>query len=162
MRSFSVDASEIEISIDESQVKFSFEETEIISKLIDGSFPDYRQLIPKKTDINVVVERDELVRDVKLAALFAREVGGSITCETNGTKLLISAVANELGENTSEIEVGETEEGKVTLNSRFLLDVLNVIGDEKISFGFSSKVSPVVIKGEKSKDYLHIIMPMKS
>lgn len=162
VRSFSPEASEVELSIDDSQVKFSFEETEIISKLIDGSFPDYKQLIPKKTDINLVVDRDELVRDVKLAALFAREVGGSIVCETRGTKLMISSVANELGENTSEIEVGEVEEGKVTLNSRFLLDVLNVMTDEKIKFGFSSKVSPVVISGEKTKDYLHIIMPLKS
>lgn len=162
MRSLSAEASEIEISIDDSQVKFSFEETEIISKLIDGSFPDYKQLIPKKTEINVLVNRDELVRDVKLAALFAREVGGSIICETKGTELLISAVANELGENTSKIEVGAVDEGKVTISSRFLLDVLNVMPDEKIKFGFSSKISPVVIQGEKSKEYLHIIMPLKS
>jgi len=162
LRSLSPESEEIEIAIDESQVKFSFEETEIISKLIDGSFPDYKQLIPKKTEINAVVEKDKLVRDVKLAALFAREVGGSIICETKGTKLMISSVANELGENTSEIEVGDVDDGKVTLNSRFLLDVLNVISDKEVKFGFSSKVSPTVVRGSKDKDYTYIVMPLKS
>jgi DNA polymerase-3 subunit beta len=162
VRSMSPEAEEIEILIDEAQVGFRFEETEIISKLVDGSFPDYKQLIPKKTEIAVVVDHEELARDVKLAALFAREVGGSIVCETAKTELKISAVANELGENTSKIKVGEVAEGKVTVSSRFLLDVLNVIDEAEVRFGFSGKIAPIVVRGEKADDYLHIIMPMKS
>jgi len=167
VRSLAPEDDELEILIDESQVKFRFKDTEITSKLIDGSFPDYRQLIPKKTDINVVVKRDELVRVVKLAALFAKEVGGSITCETkedgnNKGVFVVSSVANEYGENNSEIVVTDVKDGKVTLNSKFLLDAINVISADEVSFGFSGKLAPVLLRGTKDKDYLHIIMPLKS
>ncbi len=75
LRSLSDDVTEIELWFDEAQVRFRLGEIEITSKLIDGSFPDYRQLIPKQTEINLGLKRDELVRITKLAALFAKEVG---------------------------------------------------------------------------------------
>jgi DNA polymerase-3 subunit beta len=163
VRSLGVDSDEIEILIDETQVKFRFSETEVTSKLIDGSFPDYKQLIPKKSDIAVLVPKDEFTRAVKLAALFAREVGGSIACETKTDGVFqISALANELGENTSEIKVNDVKDGKVVLNSRFLLDVLNVLGAGDVSFEFSGKLSPVIIRNKEDKDCLHLIMPLKS
>jgi DNA polymerase-3 subunit beta len=162
VRSISTEASEVEIILDENQVKFRFEETEITSKLIDGSFPDHKQLIPKKTDIEVVLKKDELVRITKLAALFAREVGGSIVCETRGNKFVVASVANEYGENESEMDIEGGEDGKVTLNSRFLLDALNVMEDDEMKFGFSGKIAPIMLRGVKQKDYTHIIMPLKS
>ncbi len=166
LRSLSDDLDEIEILFDETQVRFRLGEIEVTSKLIDGSFPDYRQLIPKQTEISVELKRDELVRITKLAALFAKEVGGSIVCETSAEKstFSVASVANELGENNSEIETKVDNDGKVTLNSRFLLDALNVIHGNKVSFGFSNKLDPVVLKGEtkESENYTHIIMPLKS
>ena len=72
MRMLSDDIDEVEICFDETQVKFKLGEVEITSKLIDGSFPDYRQLIPKESEINVELKRDELVRITKLAALLRR------------------------------------------------------------------------------------------
>jgi DNA polymerase-3 subunit beta len=112
----------------------------------------------------LLVERDELARVVKLAALFAREVGGSIVLETKkeDSSLSVRAVASEIGENDSEIATEVDGDGKITLNSRFVLDAINVISDEKVKFGFSDKLAPVVVKGEKLQDYVHIIMPLKS
>ena len=138
-------------------------EVEITSKLIDGSFPDYRQLIPKESEINVELKRDELVRITKLAALFAKEVGGSIVCETNTTDgvFTTASVANELGENKSEIKTTANADGKVTLNSRFLLDALNAVGGDVIEMGFANRLDPVVIKGKKNNEYIHIVMPLK-
>lgn len=158
------EAAEIEVLFDESQVRFRLGEVEITSKLIDGSFPDYRQLIPKETEIRVELPRDELTRVTKLAALFAKEVGGSVVCETatEGGVFAISSVANELGENKSEIQTEVTADGKVTLNSRFLLDTLNVLGGKVVSFGFSNKLDPVVLRSDATEDYVHIIMPLKS
>lgn len=164
LRSISDDVEEIEILFDETQVRFRMGEIEITSKLIDGSFPDYRQLIPKKTDINMDLNKAEFTRMTKVAALFARESGGSVVCETRSADKMfsISAVASELGENNSDMEVDVDTDGKVVLNSRFLMDAINAIADDKLSFGFSGKLSPVVIKGAKEKDYTHIIMPLKS
>ena len=131
--------------------------------MIDGSFPDYRQLIPKETEQDVILDKSELVRVTKLAALFAREVGGSISCETkleSGT-FSVKAVANEFGENDSEIEAEVKADAKVTLNSKFLIDAINALEETKLKFGISGKLSPVVISNEKSKKYTHIIMPLK-
>ena len=158
------EATEIEVLFDESQVRFRLGEVEVTSKLISGSFPDYRQLIPKETEIKTELPRDELTRVTKLAALFAKEVGGSVVCETsveNGA-FAISSVANELGENKSEIKTEVNADGKVTLNSRFLLDTLNVLGGKVVSFGFSNKLDPVVLRSDATTDYVHIIMPLKS
>jgi DNA polymerase-3 subunit beta len=164
IRSIGEEMEEVEILFDETQVRFRLGEIEVTSKLIEGSFPDYRQLIPEKTDISVVLDKSELTRVVKLAALFAREVGGSITIEANEEKemLMISSVANEFGENSSEIKGVVRGNGKITLNSRFVMDALNATEEATVDFGFSENMAPAVIQNEKNKDYIHIIMPLKS
>ena len=163
MRLLSDSDDEVEIIFDESQVKFRLGEVEVTSKLIDGSFPDYRRLIPEKSDTTLELDRAELARVTKLAALFAREVGGSIVCEAKESGVFtISSVANEFGENNSEMEVKVTKAGKVTLNARYLMDALNVLNEDKVVFRFSGTLAPVVMKNAKSDDYVHIIMPLKS
>lgn len=163
MRSFSDDIDEVEVTFDENEVKFRLGDIEIISKLIDGSFPDYRQLIPEDSEIKVTLNRDELTRVTKLAALFAKEVGGSVICEASAEKgsFSIASVANELGENTSEIKTTVEKDGKVVLNSRFLLDVLNVLEEKEVDFGFANRLDPVVLRSQSNQDYVHIIMPLK-
>ena len=108
---------EIEILINDSQIRFRMGEIEITSKLIDASFPDYRQLIPKDNSNIIELDKAELIRMTKVAALFARDSGGSIVCEAKkdeGT-FSISAVASELGENTAAMEADIKEDGKVQL-----------------------------------------------
>ena len=154
----------VEILVTDEQIRFRMGEVEITSKLIDASFPDYRQLIPKDSKATLILDKAEVIRMTKVAALFARESGGSVVCEAKaeaGT-FSIYAVASEIGENSSDIEVEVPEDGKVVLNSRYLLDAINATTENKISFSFSGKLAPVVIKNEKSDEYTHIIMPLKS
>lgn len=165
LRSISDDMTDVEILIADAQIKFRLGEIEVTSKLIDASFPDYRQLIPKKTDITLTLDKAELTRMTKVAALFARDAGGSIVCETKkeDKTFLVYAVASELGENTAAMEADDaTADGKIVLNSRFLLDAINATVEDKISFGFSGKLAPVVIRNVKNQDYTHIVMPLKS
>ncbi len=163
MRSISDDMEEIEFSFNEDLVRFRLGEVEIISKLIDASFPDYLKLIPKENDIKIVMKRDELMRVTKLAALFAKGVGGSIVCETKGeNEFLVKSVANEFGENDSKIETPVNKEGKVTLNSRFLMDALNVMDEDEICFDFAGHLAPVLLTNKKNKDYTHIVMPLNA
>ncbi|MBR3320152.1 DNA polymerase III subunit beta [Candidatus Saccharibacteria bacterium] len=164
MRTISDEIEEIEILFDETQVRFRFGEIEVTSKLIDGSFPDYRQLIPKNSEAEVELEKAELMRVTKLAALFAREAGGSIVLEakTATETFSVASVANEFGENTSEIKTDIKKDERVTLNSRFLIDALNSIDEEKVVLGFAGKLNPVLVKNKKSTKYTHIIMPLKS
>ena len=163
LSSISEDVEEIEVLFDESQVCFRLGEIEITSKYIDASFPDYRKLIPEKNEVELKISKDEILRVTKLAALFAKEVGGSIVLETSVEKnaLLVSSVVNEFGENTSEIEVEVNRDVKVILNSRFLLDALNVISSDDIKVGISGSLQPIKIEDSKKSDYVHIIMPLK-
>lgn len=164
IRSITDEMEEIEILFDDAQVRFRLGEIEITSKLIDGSFPDYKQLIPKDCEAEVILPKNELMRNTKLAALFAREVGGSIVLEakTSTGTFAVASVANEYGENTSEIETEIAKDERVTLNSRFLIDALNVLEEEKVKLEFAGKTSPIVVRNEKSDNYVHIIMPLKS
>ena len=164
LRSISDSVKEVEILISESQIVFRLGEIEITSKLIDASFPPYRQLIPKTSEITLELDKAELIRMTRVAALFARESGGSVVCETQAEtgNFLVYAVASELGENTASMEAGAKADGKVVLNSRYLIDALNATIEDKISFGFSGKLSPVVIKNAKNTEYTHIVMPLKS
>lgn len=162
LRSIPEDAEEVEILFDEAQVRFRVGELEITSKLIDGTFPDYRQLIPKDNEIKVTVDRDELNRIVKMAALFARESNRAITCETDAEKgtFAVSSISNEVGENQSVLETGVDKSGKVKLDSRFLMDALNVLEEERVKMEFSLNSAPVLLMNENDKKYRHIIMPL--
>ena len=164
LRSISDEMEEIEILFNDTQVRFRLGEIEITSNLIDGSFPDYRSVIARDSEIMVTLPREELLRVTKLAALFAREVGGTIVCETKSSgSFLVSSIANEFGENSSEIKTKCNKDGKIILNSKYLIDALNVLEEDELTFGFSSKgLAPIVIKNAKSDNYMHIIMPLES
>ena len=163
LRSITDDVEEVEITFNQDLVRFRLGEVEIISKLIDASFPDYQKLIPKDCNIKATLNREELTRVTKLAALFARSVGGSIICETKAPDIFsVKSIANEFGENDSQIETKVEEEGKINLNSRFLLDALNSLEESEIDFCFSDRVAPILLKNKKSDKYTHIIMPLNS
>lgn len=163
MRSLNDDAEEIEIAFNEDLVRFRFGEIEIISKLIDASFPDYQKLIPKDNNIEAILNREELTRNTKLAALFSKSVGGSIVCEAiKPDNFSVKSIANEFGENDSRLETKITTNGKVNLNSRFLLDALNALDEDEIIFKFSEHVAPVLLKNQKDNTYTHIVMPLNS
>lgn len=155
----------IDILFDESQVRFRINEAEIISRLVDGNFPDYRQLIPAKSDINAVMNKSEFTRVTKISGLFARESGGSITLtvDEDAKSVSLHSIASEYGENTSELDAEVTGSGQVTLNSRYLTEALGVVDADTISFSFSGKLSPIIIKStKKDTNYYHVIMPLKS
>jgi DNA polymerase-3 subunit beta len=158
------DCDEVEMVFDESQVLFRMGDVEVTSRLIEGNFPDYRQLIPKETEVTAQVNTAELTRITKIASLFARESGGSVTIHTNNDKntLSIHSVASQLGENTSETNVEVNGEGSVTLNSRYLIEALGCMETQTISFGFSGKLAPCVLRPVGDDGYQHIVMPLKS
>lgn len=165
LRTFSDDTPEVELLFDETQVRFRAGESEVTSRLIDGNFPDYRQLIPATSETIITIDKSEFVRITKIAGLFARESGGSVTLNANkddGT-LAIHSIASQLGENTSQSTAEVTADGQVTLNSRYLADALSAVTGNTVEFRFSGKLSPCVLSTvSKDVDYQHIIMPLKS
>ncbi len=165
LRTITDEVAEVDMLFDETQVRFRVGESEITSRLIDGNYPDYRQLIPEKSETTATLNASEFTRVTKIAGLFARESGGSVTLTADKEKqhLSIHSIASELGENTSSATAEVTEDGQVTLNSRYLSDSLSAIDGDTIIFRFSGKLAPCVLTA-KSDDvnYKHIIMPLKS
>lgn len=156
---------EIDILFDETQVRFRINEAEIISRLIDGNFPDYRQLVPSSSETKIVINKSDFIRVTKISGLFARESGGSVTLTADADKksLSIHSIASQFGENTSEATAEVSASGQVTLNSRYLSEALSVVDGDTVEFSFSGKISPCVLKStETDTNYFHIIMPLKS
>lgn len=165
LRTISDGVSEVEVLFDNTQVRFRVGDAEITSRLIDGNYPDYRQLIPSTSETKVTVPTNEFTRIVKIAGLFSRDSGGSITLTADKAtqQLRIHSIASELGENTSSADAKITSDGQVTLNSRYISEALGVIDSDTIEFRFSGKLSPCVLTAtKKDSNYTHIIMPLKS
>ena len=165
LRTIDDDTGEVDILFDETQVRFRAGDAEITSRLIDGNFPDYRQLIPAESETTVELPKADFVRITKIAGLFARESGGSVvlTADSAVSNLSLHSIASEFGENSSDAASTVTGDGKVNLNSRYLSEALAVIDGDKVSFRFSGKLSPCVLAAaQKDTDYTHIIMPLKS
>lgn len=159
------DQDEVILLVDDNQARFRVGDIELTSKLIDAKFVDYRQLIPKKSDITVTLAKDEFVRITKIASLFARESAGGVTikADTEAKVISIHSIASQLGENTSEATAEVSGDGSVTLNSRYLLEALNCFDENEITFSFSGKLAPCVLTANhKNQEYQHIIMPLKS
>ena len=164
LRNVSDQDEDVVISTDNQQVVFRIGESELVSRLVDGNYPDYRKLIPSKFINSAQLPKDEFVNVTKVSSLFARESAGSITLNIDevNKQMVIKSVASQLGENTASV-VGEVSgEGDVTINSRYLLDALNVMSVKSVSFSFNGKLEPCLLKSDELSDYLHVIMPLKS
>jgi DNA polymerase-3 subunit beta len=153
----------VEMNISKNQVLFNVGDVKLMSRLIEGKFPPYEKIIPKDTKTKAVVLSEELVNVVRRVSLFARENNNSIKiAATNDGKLTISTDETKVGEEKAEINVDiNGENNKIALNAQYLIDVLNFISSEKISFEIDDKLSPAVIRPAKEKDYVYIIMPLK-
>lgn len=165
MRAISEGDEEIEVLFSDSQVRFRVGETEVISQLIDGNFPDYKQLVPKDNDVIVKIKRSDFMQVAKVASLFAirSSSGVTISVDDETQELTLKSIASEIGENISEAKAEIQGKGKITLNSRYLIDALNAVSGEEIIFEFKSKLAPCLMKStKKDTDYIHIIMPLKS
>jgi DNA polymerase-3 subunit beta len=160
MRSLNDEADEIEMIFEESQARFRFGEIEVISKLIDGSFPNFHKLVPQTTEVNVVVDRAELMRMVKMARVFSSVSDGAISLEVVDEAVKVFSISNELGENSSETPAETEGTGKKNFSARYMMDALNSMEEDKIRIGFDQASTQVVMKNEKSDNYVHVVMSL--
>lgn len=156
---------EITISAAGTQLMFHTEAADMVSQIIQGTFPNYQQLIPKASTSTATLDVAELLRAVRTASVFARDGSGIVRLQIgNGDasgKLVISAKAEELGDNTSEVDATlDGEPGKIAFNSRYLTDVLSELGSGQVELGTTSPSSPGVFKPKGTEDYTHVVMPM--
>ena len=163
---------EVMVTPSKGQVLFrvrSPETVELVSQLLQGTFPNYEQLIPQNFQTRAVFDLPSLLRAARTASIFARDGSNIIRMEMtpgeNGGgagKVIISARSEEIGDNQDEVdaEALEGDQGKIAFNSRYLLDVLSVLEKGQVALETSSSSSPGVFKPLDSEEYLHVVMPM--
>lgn len=155
---------EVKVTHDDQQVRFQVGDVELVARLLEGKYPDYRKLIPQSFAVTATVKRADFINVTKVSSLFARESAGSVTVEVDeGTgKLSIRSIASQLGENTATATGTMIGSGSITLNSRYLLDALQALTTDEVVFGFNGKLEATLLKDAGNATYNHIIMPLKS
>lgn len=155
---------DVAVASDDQQVRFQAGDVELVARLIDGTYPDYRKLIPAEFATTAIISRPEFIGITKVSSLFARESAGSVVISVDepSESVWMHAVASQLGENNATAKVEATGTGAITLNSRYLLDGLQAMDGKRVRLGFNGKLEAVLLTDPDADDYLHIIMPLKS
>lgn len=165
------DTQEIKIGIEESQIFFQVDNVRIVSRLINGKYPPYQQIIPESFTTRVVLEKDAVLRAVKIAGIFTHSKAGEVkfTVNPESKEAYVQSRAEEVGENRTILNAQiDGPEQEALFNPRYMMDGLNAMGTTHMVLLMNSGSSPAVlrmVKGEKREEnlaYTYIIMPIKN
>ena len=156
------------LSPDRGQAMFKLEHVEIVSQLLQGSFPNYEQLIPERYETRAVMELDDLKRATQSASVFARDGSNIVRLEmmpqeaSDGGQLKVSARSEEVGDSLDELDIDQLDgaDAKIAFNVRYLQDIVNVLGRGKVAIEVTNSSSPGVFRPADSDRYVHVVMPM--
>ncbi len=158
---------EIAVNAGKSQALFRLKDVELVSQLVQGTFPNYTQLIPQSYTTKAAVDVAVFSAATKTAFIFARDGSGIVRLEIaagskpSQGKLRISARSEEIGEDKGEIDaVVDGADAKIAFNGKYLIDVLSVIRESQVSLETTNPSSPGVIRPVGVDNYIHVIMPM--
>lgn len=158
---------EITVNPNKSQALFRLKNIELVSQLVQGTFPQYSQLIPQSYNTRVVVDVAQFLRAAKTVSIFASDGGGIVRLViTPGGKLTpgkitISARSEEIGDDVGEIDaIVEGEEAKIAFNGKYLIDVLSVLHETQVALETTNPSSPGVLRPVGVDNYIHVVMPM--
>ncbi|MFH0988142.1 MAG: DNA polymerase III subunit beta, partial [Parcubacteria group bacterium] len=153
----------LNIYLSENQISFNCDNIELISRVIEGQYPDYKQIIPKESKTKVIASTAELAKTIKTVALFSKIGIYDINLEFNKEQGLVAKSANaQVGESVANLDVAfEGEKNETVLNYRYLLDGLNILDSAEVEISVVDRNIPCLIQPKDSKDYLYIIMPIR-
>jgi DNA polymerase-3 subunit beta len=134
----------------------------IVSRKIDGKFPNYQQVIPSDNKLQVKINRDIFQQALKRVALLADEKSKMVRFDIQSGNITLTTDTTELGEAREEIAISYSgEDVSVGLNAKYVLDVLNVMDDEEVVLNLKDEKSSCLITSNADKDYQSIVMPMR-
>jgi DNA polymerase III subunit beta len=160
------DPVEMLVSSGRNQAYFHLKDIDLVSQLVEGTFPAYRQIMPTSFNTETIVSTADLLKAVRMAFIFARDASNIVRVQMvpggeNSGRMIISATSAEHGDNVSEIDA--TVEGKpieIAFNARYLIDALEVMDTAQVSIQTRDASSPGTLKPMGGGDFVHIIMPM--
>lgn len=153
---------EVKIFIGESQIVFKLNETIFVSRLIEGQFPNYQQLLPKEYGLRLEIDREDIAGAVTRAALLAQK-NQSIKLKIDDKKMWVSSQAQGVGEAQEELVIKPDGKGdfEIAFNAQYLLDGINSVKEDRLVFELNNPVSPGLIRSTGENNYLYLIMPIR-
>lgn len=152
----------VDIHLGSQQIEIHVGPTRLTSRLIDGKFPDYLQVLPKEKHTTAVVSVKDLLGAVKRMHYFAKEQSNHITFSFTKSGVHLATKQTQLGKDESTIPVElEGKENKIAISSTYLIDFLSRLDGEKVSVELSDKMHPAVFRLGNKEPFLHLIMPLR-
>jgi len=153
---------EIVINISDNQVSFSSDDFEMVSRLVDGNYPDYKKVIPDKFISKVLVNKNDLEKNIRLAGLFSSNIS-DVKIQCLETKTNITAKNPDRGEIETDIpSTLKNQPFEIAVNYHYLIDGLKIIDTNEVVIEYTGQGSPIVIKpGDNRKDLVYLIMPLR-
>ena len=149
-------------SAEKNQIVFSTPDTTLVGRLIEAEFPNYEKIIPQDSSTKTIFQREDLQRAIKAGYVFARQTAGIDKISIKKNKIIVSANAPSVGQNTIEVDAKTTgEENDIAFNARYLLDFLSNTTSEEISFEMTGPLNPGVFREQEDPSFLHLIMPIR-
>jgi len=164
------DPIEVTVTPNRSQVLFHVEGTDLVSRLIEGQFPNYEPVVPKRDawTARAVVDREAFLAGTRRASIFARDSANIVKVEvggdgSEGSGIAITAHAADVGDNADSLEAAvEGSPTTIAFNARYLIDVLANLGSDEAALELSGPLAPGVVRGVGKDDYVHVIMPVRT
>ncbi len=153
---------ELEIKVSKNQLSVFYSGLYVVSRVIDGVFPDYKQIIPKETKTQVIVLKQDIINSLKLSNIFSDSFN-QINLKVLPSKRIFQAKTKNLdvGENINQIEATtEGEDIEINFNHRYITDCLSSIDSDSVFLTFNGMAKPLVIKGVSDKSFTYLVMPM--
>ncbi len=151
----------MEIVEKNNQVIFSCGATDLISRVLEGNYPDTEKIIPSDSPVEAVLDRQEFIQSLRAVSIFARENNNIVRFKVQDSKFNISAAAVQQGESEVEMEAETKGEGEIAFNYKFVTDVLGSMVEERVRLQIKDHLSPGVFRPEKDSSLLALVMPVR-
>jgi DNA polymerase-3 subunit beta len=148
-----------------NQILFHLEGVDLVSRLIDGQFPNYQQVLPQSHSTRAVLDREELLRAVRPAALIAHESANIVKLQisANGEAGVVVSANAEVGDHVGQVEAAVEGDGTtIAFNARYLADVLTNVTADQFALELNGPLSPGVFKPVGDERYVHVVMPVRT
>jgi len=150
------------VSHGRNQAFFTVGDVEISTRLIEGTYPNYSQVIPNEAKTKVTASTEALLRMAKTAAVLARDAGNPVRMKVGEGELTLLAQTAEVGDHQAPLEARVTgDEVQIAFNARYLIDALSVIDGTEVELSFNGPLQPGIVRSSGQDDYLCIIMPVR-
>ena len=159
---FSSDKGSVDVVIGDNQISFTTEDIYLTSQLIDGVYPDYRQILPQEFNTEITTLSGDLLQAVRMTNIFADRFNQvDLVINPEEKKVTLASHNADVGENTTQIDaVIEGESIATSINHRYLSDVFQSITTDSIKVGFVAENKPMILEGVGDGSFLYLIMPM--